>query len=363
MPYFPQDKLPKPPKDHRNPLPTQEPAVQVENKIPSAPEMGPEWAGPFWPAVATYLFKAEQADPASFPNVERVIRGQPIEWGALFDAKGKAKVVLTANSSNSIPIMPELVQIMRGMGGTAIFTHNHPQSSSFSMDDVNLFVGCGMREIRVVSERYVYSLSDPTFAFHQATVDLKTWRHMPGWDLAGIQKQFNDEIKSEDFKRMSIESDLDGKARMLAMVLGTPMEYEKHLLVSDMINRRLFTMWGLTYNVVHVEEMVVANPLNKKVVEAEEVDDMQGVEMEAANGKRRVSPAKPDEYELNDHDSTSKLRDHIHKEYDKDPLKKQICNKVDEFNKCKEPRRRNQLRKEIEVIDKVRREKELEKLR
>lgn len=251
MGYLPTNKkLPKAPKPEKDPVPMPEPEAP---KLPSAPSTGPQDAGPFWPVSATSQFKDDPANPASFSNVERIIRKQPIEWGALFDETGKAKVVLTANSQNSIPILPDLVTLMRRMNGQAIFTHNHPQNSSFSMDDVNLFIGCMMREIRIVSQRYVYSLSDPTFAFHKATVT-GNYQHLPGWDLAGIQKQFNDELKSQEFKRISIENDIDGKARMMAMVMGTPMELEKHILVTDMVNRRLFTSWGLTYNVIHIEE-------------------------------------------------------------------------------------------------------------
>ena len=233
------------------------PSATPENiapKIPSAPApMGPQDAGPFWPVVATAAFKIDPENPANFANVERVIRKQPIEWGALFDPTGKAKVVLTANDQNSVPIVPELVQMMRRMNGQAIFTHNHPMSSSFSMDDVNLFIGCLIREIRIVSQRYVYSLSDPTWAFHSQVID-KSYRHAPGWTLPEIQKQFDAELKSQDFKRVMIESDVAGKARMMAMVMGTPMELEEHIIVTDMVNRRLFTKWGLTYNVVHIQE-------------------------------------------------------------------------------------------------------------
>jgi hypothetical protein len=227
----------------------------IAPKTPSAPvaPLGSTDVAPFFPVSATSAFKNDLANPACFTNIERTIRLMPIEWGALFDANGKAKVVLTANSQNSIPIVPDLTTMMRRMNGTAIFTHNHPQNSSFSMDDVNLFIGCMMREIRIVSKRYVYSLSDPTFAFHKGKVSAN-YQHLPGWDLAGIQKQFDEEVKSQDFKRFCIENDVDGKARMMAMVLGSPMEIEKHILITDMVNRRLFTRWGLTYNVAHIEE-------------------------------------------------------------------------------------------------------------
>lgn len=233
----------------------------IAPKAPPAPlQSEPSKVNPFWPATASSLFKDDPTNPASFSNVERLIRKKPIEWGALFDDTGKAKVVMTANSENSIPIIPEMVQLMRNMKGKAIFTHNHPQNSSFSMDDVNLFIGCTMNEIRIVSERYVYSLSDPTFSFHKNTIT-EDFQHLPGWDLKGIQKQFTDDLNSDELKRLFVEYDIDGKSRMMAMVLGTSVEQEQHIIITDLINRRLFTKWGLNYTVYHIEGEYALDPV------------------------------------------------------------------------------------------------------
>lgn len=70
-----------------------------------------------------------------------------------------------------------------------------------------------------------------------------------------------------------------------------------------------------------------------------------------------------DGYELNDHDSSMKFKDFVRKEIDKDPLRKEICNKVDEFNKCECKITKEKIRKDIEKLDKQRRQRDIEKLR
>ena len=72
---------------------------------------------------------------------------------------------------------------------------------------------------------------------------------------------------------------------------------------------------------------------------------------------------KQDNYDLNDRDSSKKFRDFVQKDIDRDPIKKRICDKVHEFNKCQCPRTKDEIRQEIEKLDKERRQKELEKLR
>jgi ribosomal 50S subunit-associated protein YjgA (DUF615 family) len=70
-----------------------------------------------------------------------------------------------------------------------------------------------------------------------------------------------------------------------------------------------------------------------------------------------------EKYELNDHESSMKFKDLIKKEMDKDPLKKEICDKVDEFNKCDCPKTKDKLRKNIEKLDKLRRDRDLDSIR
>lgn len=73
--------------------------------------------------------------------------------------------------------------------------------------------------------------------------------------------------------------------------------------------------------------------------------------------------AKDNKYELNDHDSSMRIKDMVRKRLDKDPLRQEICKKVDEFNKCKCPVTRDKLRKDVEHLDKIRRQKDIEDLR
>jgi ribosomal 50S subunit-associated protein YjgA (DUF615 family) len=70
-----------------------------------------------------------------------------------------------------------------------------------------------------------------------------------------------------------------------------------------------------------------------------------------------------EKYELNDHESSMKFKDLIKKEMDKDPLKKEISDKVDEFNKCDCPKTKDNLRKHIEKLDKLRRDRDLDSIR
>jgi len=40
----------------------------------------------------------------------------------------------------------------------AIFTHNHPRSSSFSPADISTSCGVGLKKIKVASSKYSYSM-------------------------------------------------------------------------------------------------------------------------------------------------------------------------------------------------------------
>ena len=70
-----------------------------------------------------------------------------------------------------------------------------------------------------------------------------------------------------------------------------------------------------------------------------------------------------EQYELNNHDSSMKFKDFVRKNIDKDPLRKEIADRVDDFNRCKDPVEREQLRKHIEELEKKRRQRDIQSLR
>lgn len=70
-----------------------------------------------------------------------------------------------------------------------------------------------------------------------------------------------------------------------------------------------------------------------------------------------------EDYKLNDFDSSMKIKDMVRRRLDKDPLRQEICKRVDEFNKCESPKEKEKIRKEVEKLDTIRRRNDIEKLR
>jgi hypothetical protein len=76
---------------------------------------------------------------------EASIYAQTWETAVVLDSSGKV-LLRKSGDERSVTFTPEEVEKLRG----GVLTHNHPSSSSFSDDDVQLAVLKGLREIRAV---------------------------------------------------------------------------------------------------------------------------------------------------------------------------------------------------------------------
>lgn len=88
-------------------------------------------------------------------TTEEHIRGKSAEVAQVLDARGRSLLVKTTGSSNSVSFTAEEASRMEG----GVLTHNHPNASPFSTEDVKLAVRRGLREIRAVgSDGSLYRL-------------------------------------------------------------------------------------------------------------------------------------------------------------------------------------------------------------
>lgn len=105
--------------------------------------------------------KTARIDPFTLRKVEEKEYGYIMRKGKEFDEAD----LFTSNSSDHIYIkhafgnIGEMTEEMiRGLKGT-IITHNHPNFSRFSIDDIKMFVKYGLKEIRAINTNgVVYSL-------------------------------------------------------------------------------------------------------------------------------------------------------------------------------------------------------------
>ncbi len=84
---------------------------------------------------------------------EDEIRNKPYENCYAFGPDGRI-ILSRSYSVNTIVITREEGERLKG----AIFTHNHTHSSSFSPADISTSCGVGLKEIKVASSKYSYSM-------------------------------------------------------------------------------------------------------------------------------------------------------------------------------------------------------------
>ena len=88
--------------------------------------------------------------------LEEEIVQNAFETVALFDAAGTLLLRAGGESNRvSFTIPAELKE------NVMVITHNHPQGTSFSPEDVGVALRTGVEELRAVSPRYVYVLGPP----------------------------------------------------------------------------------------------------------------------------------------------------------------------------------------------------------
>lgn len=89
--------------------------------------------------------------------VEEEIAGNDFETAAAFTPDG---TLLLRKEGERASVRFTRQEVLR-MIGAAVFTHNHPRSTSFSLADIDLAWRLRIGEIRVVSRRFLYRLRPP----------------------------------------------------------------------------------------------------------------------------------------------------------------------------------------------------------
>jgi|GEM_PF-3452280 len=89
---------------------------------------------------------------------EAQISGEQIEYATAWDPKtGKVVLDKTTGQKDEVTFTKAETKKLKDK----IFTHNHPSSSSFSIEDVSFAIAHDLREMRATSELYLYTLRRP----------------------------------------------------------------------------------------------------------------------------------------------------------------------------------------------------------
>lgn len=88
-------------------------------------------------------------------TAENKIYKNKVESAILLDKKGNTIFTESSNASNYVHFTSEQLAKMKG----ANLTHNHPSNSTFSGEDVSLFVTHGLNSIRATGKDRTYQLS------------------------------------------------------------------------------------------------------------------------------------------------------------------------------------------------------------
>lgn len=105
-------------------------------------------------------------NPESIRGLEKNIRRLNYEVGGGFTKDGKPLFTQTKWAPNYIGFTKEqMAQLLVPSNRGAIFTHNHPGSSSFSGADISFFARNHLSEMRIVSRKFEYTLRDPNGFF------------------------------------------------------------------------------------------------------------------------------------------------------------------------------------------------------
>lgn len=87
-------------------------------------------------------------------GIENSIRRDAVETGVLIGADG---LILVRRSGGTNSVQFTVAELRRATGAT--FTHNHPAGFGPSLDDIKLGAQYGLKEVRVVTTDFRYSVS------------------------------------------------------------------------------------------------------------------------------------------------------------------------------------------------------------
>lgn len=119
----------------------------------------------------------------SIKDKEEEIRSiSNFEKSAIFDNEGNLILEKSGGTNNVIFTKEESQAIKEN--GNAILTHNHPFVASFSNGDIVFAADHNLQEIRVVDEKYAYSLLRPSSGWPDASLMKSVWT-----------REFNKQVK------------------------------------------------------------------------------------------------------------------------------------------------------------------------
>ena len=87
-------------------------------------------------------------------NYENKIRNDSTETAVVLDAKGKVLIDKSDGNTNQVTIDPADVPKLKD----SIFTHNHPNGSAFSRDDLETAYSCGVKILRACHATGFYQI-------------------------------------------------------------------------------------------------------------------------------------------------------------------------------------------------------------
>lgn len=87
-------------------------------------------------------------------NCENKIRNDSVETAIVLDAKGKIIMDKSDGSTNQVVIDPADVPKLKD----SIFTHNHPNGSPFSREDLETAYSCGIKVLRACHSTGFYQI-------------------------------------------------------------------------------------------------------------------------------------------------------------------------------------------------------------
>jgi len=109
-------------------------------------------------AVEEYWREDKRSKMHLMHEIEYSIKNYPTENGFVFNIKGELLWNEDDGYEDSISVQePYEMGILKG----SVFTHNHPNGKSFSPKDIDIMLFTEIKEIRAVSDKYVYVARKP----------------------------------------------------------------------------------------------------------------------------------------------------------------------------------------------------------
>ena len=121
-------------------------------------------------------------------RLEEEIAEQGFETAAAFQANGALLLKKSGQRAEVRFAREEAIRMLEA----AVFTHNHPRNTSFSLADVDLAWRLLIGEIRVISPRYHYSLQPPVGGWRSVT--WKAIEEIVNTTYMQVKQEFEEQI-------------------------------------------------------------------------------------------------------------------------------------------------------------------------